>query len=148
MSKEIERKYLVTDDSYRAAAIEIHRITQGYLSRDIDATVRIRVMDDRAFITVKGRNSGVVRDEWEYPIPPQDAIEMLERCAKGTVISKTRYIVPATGNLRWEIDEFHGKHSGLVVAEIELPDQDMMFELPGFIGEEVSGNPSYYNSSL
>ncbi len=147
MAKEIEKKFLVRSRSYRDVASGRHSIVQGYLSRDKDATVRIRILDDRAYITIKGRNQGIVRDEWEYSIPVGDAHDMLSRCAKGTVIEKTRYIVPC-GKLYWEIDEFHGSHSGLTVAEIELPDEATPFELPDFIGEEVSGDPRYYNSNL
>lgn len=147
MAKEIERKFLVTGTSYRDMAVDRHEIAQGYLSRDIDATVRVRIVDEKAFLTVKGRNHGVVRDEWEYAIPVNDAVAMLDRCVSGHVIRKTRYIVPS-GSLRWEIDEFHDCHAGLVVAEIELPSPDAEFTKPVFIGEEVSGNPAYYNSNL
>lgn len=147
MAKEIEKKYMVRSHEYREAASVRYHIVQGYLSRDIDATVRIRIIDDKAFLTIKGRNQGIVRDEWEYAIPADDAREMLERCAKGTVIEKTRYIVPQ-GKLCWEIDEFHGSHNGLIVAEIELPDETSSYEMPDFIGEEVTGDPRYYNSNL
>lgn len=147
MAKEIEKKYLVKSYSYRETASSRHSIVQGYLCRDINATVRIRILDDKAFLTIKGRNHGIARDEWEYAIPPADAREMLERCTKGSVIEKTRYIVPS-GDLNWEIDEFHGVHSGLVLAEIELPDEKTDFCLPEFIGTEVSGDPRYYNSNL
>lgn len=147
MAKEIEKKYLVNSSSYRETASARHNIVQGYLCRDINATVRIRILDDKAFLTIKGRNHGIVRDEWEYPIPTADAKEMLERCTKGSIIEKTRYIVPS-GDLNWEIDEFHGSHSGLVLAEIELPDEKTDFRLPDFIGTEVSGDPRYYNSNL
>ncbi|MBD5224344.1 MAG: CYTH domain-containing protein [Bacteroidales bacterium] len=147
MAKEIEKKFLVNSTSYREASTARHIIIQGYLNRDKDATVRVRILDDKAYLTIKGRNRGIIRDEWEYPIPVADARDMLERCARGTVIEKTRYIVPY-GNLCWEVDEFRGKHSGLVLAEIELPDETTAFNLPDFIGKEVSGDPRYYNSNL
>ena len=149
MSKEIERKYLVVSDSYKELASEKHHIVQANLSTRPDATVRVRLFDDKAFLTVKGRNKGAVRDEWEYPIPPSDAQAMIERCStEGHVIEKTRLIVDAGMGLKWEIDEFHGHHQGLIVAEIELPEVDTSYTLPDFIGEEVTDDPRYYNSSL
>lgn len=147
MAKEIERKYLVSDQSYRQAATEKRHILQAYLNRDPKSTVRIRIADSNAFLTIKGKNDGAVRDEWEYPIPSDDAIAMIERCASGRIIEKTRYIVPFDGYI-WEVDEFAGELQGLTVAEIELPSHDSVFPLPPFIGEEVTGNPRYYNSSL
>ncbi len=148
MSKEIERKYLVCGSSYRHQAIQKKDMMQGYLSLDPDATVRIRIVGDKAFITVKSRNIGAVRNEWEYPVPVEEAKEMLRSCCKSRLIEKTRYIVEAPHNLKWEIDEFHGSLDGLVIAEIELPDEDFEVALPDFIGEDVTGNPRYYNSSL
>lgn len=148
MAKEIERKFLVKDSAYRAIATTKYHIVQGYLNADPDATVRIRISDRQAFITVKSRNRGAERHEWEYPIPVGDAHQMLSLCRVSGVIDKTRYIVEASAGLRWEIDEFHGKLQGLVVAEIELPQADMAFELPDFVGREVTDDPRYYNSSL
>ncbi len=149
MAKEIERKFLVTDDSYRRLASAKKEIIQAYLSTVPEATVRVRVTDGKGFITVKGKNRGAVRNEWEYPVPEADAIEMIRCCAQSKIIDKTRYIVPACDSgLNWEVDEFHGEHNGLVVAEIELPDADADFPRPGFIGSEVTGDPAYYNSSL
>lgn len=147
MAKEIERKFLVTDDSYLALAISNARMMQGYLCRRPESTVRVRVTDGNAWLTVKGRNNGIVRDEWEYPVPADDAIEMLERCADGNIIEKTRYIVPF-GGLTWEVDCFAGRLEGLTIAEVELPDADCPLQLPPFVGEEVSGDPRYYNSNL
>ena len=146
MAKEIERKFLVIGNGWRENAVGTH-YRQGYLNSVKERTVRIRTINDKAFLTVKGKNDGAVRDEWEYSIPVADAEGMLERCAQGSVISKTRYIVPE-GTYNWEVDEFHGSHEGLVVAEIELPHPDATFRCPDFIGEEVTGNPSYYNSNL
>lgn len=146
MSKEIERKFLVVDDSYRTQATGKHSIAQGYLNTDPDRTVRVRIADDRAFITIKSRNHGCVRGEWEYEVPAEDARELLELCV-GKVIEKTRYLVPF-GGLTWEVDEFGGHHAGLVVAEVELPEEDTVFDLPSFVGREVTGDPAYYNSTL
>lgn len=147
MAKEIERKFLVTDSSYRDMASAERHIVQGYLSRDPRATVRVRIADGRAWLTVKGRNDGAVRDEWEYEIPVSDARDMLGRCAAGRVIEKTRYIVDYGGR-SWEVDEFGGELSGLTVAEIELDSADEQPELPPFVGDEVTGDPRYYNSAL
>ena len=146
MSLEIERKFLVKDYSYREKYTEKRHLVQGYLSLNPDATVRIRISDDSAWVTIKSRNRGAVRNEWEYPIPVDDARQMLELC-QGGVLSKWRYIVPVEG-LKWEIDEFEGHLAPLVVAEIELDDENEFFGKPGFIGREVTGNPHYYNSSL
>lgn len=147
MAKEIERKFLIISQSYRELAVNATSIKQAYLNRDPDATVRVRVRNGQAWLTVKGRNHGMVRDEWEYAIPTSDAEAMIARCARGSVIDKTRYVVPF-GGYEWEVDEFHGAHSGLTVAEIELPDTSTEFPLPPFVGEEVTGDPRYYNSNL
>ena len=147
MAKEIERKFLVTDSSYRDMARESIEIRQGYLSRAKEATVRVRTFGPKAYITVKGPNCGAVRSEWDYPVPVSDALDMLSEVTQGDILEKTRYIVDYRGHC-WEVDEFHGKHCGLVTAEIELPDADEPFDLPPFAGEEVTGDPRYYNSNL
>lgn len=146
MGLEIERKFLVNNDSFKDIAISHSNIRQGYLSREPERTVRIRIKDDRGFITVKGKNSGAVRLEFEYEIPLADAEKMLGLCS-GKILDKTRYNVKFGGYL-WEIDVFHGLDEQLTVAEIELPSADASFEIPDFIGEEVTGNPRYYNSML
>ena len=148
MAQEIERKFLVADDSYRSMAIYKSEIVQGYLSINPDATVRVRINGDKAFITVKSRNVGAVRNEWEYPVDPAEARQMLETCCQSRLIVKTRHVVPAENGLKWEIDEFHGELDGLTIAEIELPETESAFVIPPFIGEEVTGNPGYYNSVL
>lgn len=148
MSKEIERKFLVRSSEYRDLAIQKKEMMQGYLALDPDATVRVRIVDEEAFITVKSRNKGAVRNEWEYSIPVDEGTEMLKTCCKSRLIEKTRYIVEAGDGLKWEIDEFHGSLDGLVVAEIELPEEDYPVILPEFVGKEVTGDPRYYNSSL
>lgn len=147
MAKEIERKFLVTDERYRDMAVRKYEIRQCYLSDRPEASVRLRVKGGEAFITFKGLTSGAVRDEWEYPIPVNDACEMAERLAGGWSIDKTRLIVEYEGHT-WEVDEFHGRHEGLVVAEIELASADTPFAIPPFIGMEVTGDPRYYNSVL
>lgn len=147
MAKETERKFLVTDTSYRRLAHNHEEITQGYLSTAPDATVRVRIKGSMAFLTVKTRNIGATRDEWEYPIPPGDARDMLSAPGCSAVIDKTRYYVNH-GGLTWEVDEFHGRHEGLVVAEVELEREDAPYEKPPFAGDEVTGDPRYYNSTL
>ena len=148
MGKEIERKYLVKDNSFKEKAVEKHRIVQGYLNKAPESTVRVRVIDQsNAYLTVKSLTVGSVRGEWEYCIPVKDAVELLGLCPKNEVIDKTRHIV-YYDNYRWEIDEFIHPSSGLVVAEIELSDENEAFSLPPFVGLEVTGNPKYYNSNI
>lgn len=147
MAKEIERKFLVTDRTFVNMATSSSRIRQCYLSDATDATVRLRLKDNEAYLTIKGRNHGCVRDEWEYQIPTDEAIEMAERLTEGFAIDKTRYKVPYKGFL-WEVDEFHGRHEGLIVAEVEMPSADCVPELPPFVGKEVTGDVKYYNSVL
>lgn len=147
MAKEIERKFKVTNTSYRDMATGARRIRQAYISDRPGATVRIRISDSKAYITVKGITRGCERDEWEYAIPERDAEEMANALASGFAIDKTRYIVEYCG-YTWEVDEFHGRHEGLVIAEVELPSSEVNPPLPSFIGEEVTGDPRYYNSEL
>lgn len=147
MAKEIERKFLVKDNSFDKMTTRRSRIRQTYISDRPEATVRVRVRDDHAFLTVKGRNTGAVRDEWEYEIPVCEAEEMAGRLAGGWSIDKVRHIVPFGGRI-WEVDVFHGRHEGLVLAEVELEDADAAVELPPFAGEEVTGVAAYYNSVL
>lgn len=146
MAQEIERKFKVVNDTYRMGAKTSFYIKQGYLSTRKDAVVRVRIKNEKAFLTIKGVNTGAVRNEWEYPIPYDDAIEMI-RLSQGVVIEKIRYIVECEGYM-WEVDEFKGVHDGLVIAEIELNDENETFPIPSFIGEEVTGNVAYYNSTL
>lgn len=146
MATEIEHKHLVTSDEYKAMAIERHCIRQGYLSRVPARTVRVRIIDNHAVITIKGSNSGAERAEFEYPIPLADARQLMALC-EPPVIEKTRHIVMHEGN-RWEIDEFGGALQGLVLAELEIPSVDYQYSLPPFVGEDVTSNPRYYNSQL
>ncbi len=147
MAKEIERKFLVTNDSFKTMATQCMFIKQGYLSLKKESTVRIRINNDNAYLTIKGITQGHSRDEWEYSIPTEDADAMLEKCIDGRIIEKYRYIVFFNGD-KWEIDEFLGEDSGLVLAEIELETEEQQFVLPPFVGEEVTNNPQYYNSSI
>lgn len=146
MAKETERKFLVKTTDYRDIANEKHNIKQGYLSTRKEATVRVRIKNQSAFVTIKGISNGATRDEWEYSIPESDAAEML-KLSQGVIIEKTRYIVEYEGYV-WEVDEFHGVHQGLIIAEIELTDEKETFPKPPFVGEEVTGNVAYYNSTL
>lgn len=146
MAIEIEHKYLVKNDSFKSLADSAVDIRQGYLNRDPARTVRVRTKGDRGFITVKGSTSDDTRVEYEYPVPYGDAIAMLRLC-DGTVIEKRRYLVPYHGRT-WEIDEFTGSLQGLVVAEIELESSGENYDIPPFVGREVTGDPRYYNSCL
>lgn len=146
MAKERERKYMVVSDSYREIASGRRKIRQGYLCRVPERTVRVRIADGHGFLTVKGKNHGDTRLEFEYEVPYSDAEEMLDLC-EGRIVEKTRWLVPF-GGLMWEVDEFGGDLLGLVVAEVELPDKISDYPLPPFVGKEVTGNPAYYNSAL
>ena len=146
MANEIERKFLVKGDAWRGLARGI-RFRQGYLSSRKERTVRIRTEGERAVITVKGPTLGVTRMEFEYAIPLADGEAMLDALAEKPLIEKTRYRIPS-GPYVWEVDEFHGENEGLVVAEIELPDENAPFDRPDWIGEEVSDDPRYFNSNL
>lgn len=147
MALEIERKFLVADpEGMLAQAGESLHIVQGYLCRDPETTVRVRIINSTdAFLTVKGRNHGAVRHEYEYTIPVADAREMLAM-APGTIIDKHRHIIHHQG-LRWEVDQFH-RPRPMIVAEVELPDADTPIPRPAWLGNEVTGNPAYYNSNL
>ena len=146
MAVEIERKFLVNSHDDRNMASACHTIVQGYLSKEPERTVRIRIKDDKGFITVKGKTIGCKRLEFEYEIPLDDAKDMLKLCLS-PILEKKRYIVNYCG-FKWEIDEFEGYLAPLVMAEVELPDESLPLQLPAFIGEEVTGNPKYYNSNL
>ncbi len=147
MAKEIERKYLVTDDSFIGMAETVVHIEQGYISRRPEGTVRIRIKGDKSYVTIKSKNNGAVRNEWEYEIPMEDARQMLGTVCEGTIIIKDRHIVKYDGHT-WEIDIFHGNHEGLILAEIELPTPETTYALPPFIGVEVTDDKKYYNSNL
>ena len=148
MALEIERKFLVLDDSYKHEAFSKSHIQQGYICSERGRTVRIRIRNERAYITIKGPslNGGLSRYEFEQEIPLDDACKLLTLCDPG-IIDKTRWLVKA-GNHTFEVDEFHGDNDGLVVAEVELSAEDEAFEKPHFIGKEVTGDRRYYNSQL
>lgn len=147
---EIERKYLVTSDSYKQIAVARYHICQGYISREKTGTVRIRITDNKAYLTIKGKPAAghFARYEWEKEIDVQEAQELMQLC-QGTIIDKTRWIIPAAEEgLKWEVDEFHGKHEGLTLAEIELTSEEQQVEKPSFVGEDVTSDPRYYNANM
>ena len=146
MGKEIERKYLIKDDTWRKDASGT-TYRQGYLSTVKERTVRVRTIDDKGFLTIKGITIGATRREYEYEIPTADANEMLDELCEKPIIEKTRFKIPHTG-LTWEIDEFAGVNQGLIVAEVELESEDQNIDFPPWVGEEVSGDPRYFNSNL
>ncbi|MGS0679892.1 CYTH domain-containing protein [Shewanella sp. 0m-8] len=148
MAQEIERKYLVNSDEFKQQTARSVRITQGYLSSVPERTVRVRVKGDKGFLTIKGigNESGASRYEWENEIPLQEAKELLEICEPG-VIDKTRYLVEH-GNHIFEVDEFYQSNQGLTVAEVELTEESETVNKPSWLGEEVTGDPRYYNSML
>ena len=146
---EIERKFLVKGD-FRQEAYASSHIVQGYLSVNRLNSVRVRIRDDKGYITVKGKstNGGLSRFEWEKEISAQEALDLLTLAEPGT-IDKTRHMVKNTDGVHtWEVDEFHGQNEGLIMAEIELSSEDDTFDKPDWLGEEVTGDPRYYNSSL
>ena len=147
MPQEIERKFLVTGE-YKPQAYAHSRIVQGYISSVRGRTVRVRIRDERGFLTIKGASneSGTSRYEWEKEIPLCEARELLKLCEPG-IIDKTRYLV-RSGQHVFEVDEFYGENEGLVVAEVELEEENEIFLRPSFLGEEVTGRTEYYNSSL
>jgi len=145
MAVEIERKFLVRDTAMLAGQRGEY-LSQGYLSHTPEATVRVRIAGERAFLTVKGRNQGARRAEFEYPVPVEDARALLALCPAGH-IEKTRYRLPVA-EFVWEVDVFHGDNDGLIVAEVELPDEQAALTLPGWAGEEVTDDPRYFNSAL
>ena len=144
MGIEIERKFLVVGDGWRQGAGVPY--AQGYLNRDPQRTVRVRIAGERAFLTVKGVSRGATRAEFEYEVPLADAAQMLE-LSDGPVVRKVRRLVEHAGST-WEVDEFEGENAGLVVAELEMASEDQHFEKPDWLGREVTDDPRYYNSSL
>ena len=146
--KEVERKFLVISEAYKKEATSQRHIIQGFLSIEPERTVRVRLQNGLGKITIKGISDeeGVSRSEWEYDIPGEEAQQLLELC-KGSLIAKTRYEVPS-GEHIFEVDVFEGKNEGLVIAEVELEDPDESFEKPHWLGQEVTGDPKYYNAQL
>jgi len=148
MATEIERKFLLKSDAWKRAADGPGTLVrQGYLSSGRQCTVRVRVKGEHAWVTIKGPTIRSSRAEYEYPIPLPDAAEMLDSLCGAPLIEKRRYLVKHAG-VTFEIDEFHGENAGLTVAEVELESEDQVVELPDWIGDEVTGDPRYYNSNL
>jgi adenylate cyclase len=145
MGQEIERKFLITRDTWRTGVGT--RIRQGYLNNEIDGIVRVRTKGKRAYLTIKGITTGITRLEFEYEIPVEDANQILDELCIKPLIEKTRYEVQV-GGFKWEVDEFLGENSGLIMAEIELEDEDQGFTKPDWLGREVSGDFRYHNANL
>jgi len=146
MAKEIERKFLVKNEDFKKQAEGV-MYRQGYLNSVKERTVRVRTVGNKAFMTVKGITIGATRVEYEYEIPFDDCNAMLDDLAEKPIIEKKRYKIPM-GKFTWEIDEFFGENQGLTVAEIELESEDEKFDKPAWVGEEVTGDPRYFNSNL
>ncbi len=147
MATETERKFLVRGEFRHLATREIH-ITQTYLSKDPFKTIRIRIADEKAYLTIKSpvKQETLARGEWEFQIPVRDAEELMKICLPGKIV-KTRFLVPS-GNHTFEIDVFHDKNEGLIIAELEISSEDEEYAVPEWLGTEVTGNPAYYNSNL
>ena len=147
MATETERKFLVKGEFRHLVAKEI-KIIQSYLTIDREKTIRLRIANENAFLTVKSRpkKNSITRNEWEVAIDVKDAEEMMTICLPGKIV-KTRYLVPS-GKHTIEVDVFHEKNEGLIIAEIELTSDDEYFEKPDWLGEEVTGLPQYYNANL
>jgi adenylate cyclase len=145
---EIERKFLITSEEFKAISFAKNEISQGYLNSNPERTVRVRIKGNQGFLTIKGKGNetGLSRFEWESEIPVTEARMLLKLCESG-VISKTRYEIKF-GNHVYEVDEFFGENEGLFLAEIELQSEDEAFEKPDWLGEEVTNNEKYYNSYL
>lgn len=147
MATEIERKFLVKNDSWRQQAYRSKHLRQGYLASDEIRSVRVRIADDEAHLNIKSGTLGVSRSEFEYAIPLEDAQEILENLCGKSLLEKTRHLVRHDEHV-WEIDVFGGDNAGLVLAEVELKEIDEPFELPVWVGKEVSHDPRYYSSCL
>lgn len=147
MGIEIERKFLVVDEGWKDAVCRKYPIAQGYISRQAERTVRVRIKGEKGYLTLKGQARGLVRREFEYEIPVDDARTILSTLCQGPLIEKCRYEVEVGDHL-WEVDVFEGENAGLVVAEIELRRPDEEFLLPSWVGQEVTGQVQYYNARL
>ena len=147
MGIEIERKFLVVDDSWRAQAGSSKRMQQAYLSKGAERSIRVRISDNEAYLNIKSSRDGIRRLEYEYAIPVEEAVELIDQVALKPSIDKTRYYI-RQGKHTWEIDEFYGDNAGLVIAEIELDDESEHFDKPDWLGAEVSSDPRYYNMNL
>ena len=146
MAIEIERKFLVKEKPFSIAKRSL-KINQGYIINEKSKVIRVREKDDDYFLTIKGNNIGISRLEYDFPISKEDAKELIFHFCKTTLIEKTRHYIEHKGHT-WEVDEFHGKNNGLIVAEIELESEDEKFEIPDWVGEEVTQDDRYYNMNL
>jgi len=146
MGVEIERKYLLNGDDWRNLA-EGTLYRQGYLCSRKERTVRVRTIADKGFLTIKGVSVGMTRPEYEYEIPLEDAVVLLDELCEKPLIEKKRSKIEFAGFI-WEVDEFFGDNEGLIVAEIELESEKQQFEKPSWVGAEVSGDSRYFNSNL
>lgn len=146
MGTEIERKFLVRDNSFRSLA-QGTRYRQGYLNSVKERVVRVRTIDDKGFLTIKGITTGATRVEYEYEIPAKEAEAMLDELCEQPLIEKNRYKI-AYKRFIWEVDEFFGENQGLILAEVELESEDQTYDKPEWIAEEVTGDPKYFNSNL
>ncbi|MES9993952.1 MAG: CYTH domain-containing protein [Candidatus Thiodiazotropha sp.] len=147
MALEIERKYLVINEKWRDSIIKESVMKQGYLASQPNATVRVRISGSEARLTIKGSSRGISRSEFEYPIPLEDAQQLLDNHISGALIEKVRYRVQCGAHV-WDLDVFDGANRGLVVAEVELGSEDEAFLVPEWAGEEVSMDSRYYNANL
>ncbi|MBK1691910.1 CYTH domain-containing protein [Ectothiorhodospira mobilis] len=147
MAQEIEKKFLVVSDAWQDQVTHSVSLRQGYLCGNTQASVRVRLAGEKADINIKSATLGVERQEFEYAIPPQEARELLDGLCMRPMIEKTRHYVPHAGHL-WEVDVFEGDNAGLVVAEVELNAPTDEPQLPSWVGQEVSHDPRYYNTSL
>ncbi len=147
MREEIERKYLLRSEDWRALAISARPLRQGYIAQGPGVTVRVRVAGDEGRLTLKSRLSGPARMEFEYAIPSEEAHALLEAYAGGRLVEKVRHAVPSGGRL-WEVDVFGGLNAGLILAEVELPSVGEPVHLPDWIGREVTDDPRFYNQFL
>ncbi len=146
MGIEIERKFLIKNEEWKNAIDEKIELKQGYLNSIPERTVRVRIKGDKGYLTIKGKSKGASRAEYEYEIPLIDARELIGLCEK-PVIEKIRFIVKENNKI-WEIDVFDGENKGLIVAEVELENENDAIQLPNWIGKEVTQEPKYYNSNL
>ncbi len=147
MGKEIERKFLVKGE-FRHLSVKEINVIQTYLSIDDHKTIRLRIADDKAYLTIKDRaeENSILHNEWDIGISVKDALEMMKLCLPGKIV-KTRYIIPY-GKHTFEVDVFHDRNEGLIIAELELESENENYEKPDWVGEEVTGNPLYYNVNL
>ncbi len=146
MAKEIERKYLIKNNNWKSQIHTSHTIKQGYLNLEPSRTVRVRIIGPKALLTIKGKSIKITRLEFEYEIPMDDALQLLQLCEK-PLLEKIRHEIHLN-NLIWEVDEFEGDNEGLIIAEVELKDENQTIDLPDWIATEVSHDPRYYNSNL